>query len=167
MNKSLRAVLAIFGFFALILALMSLSGYPLVCYPTADVGKNRTYPFNEFAFKEGAWEAYVILGWSDYKETVSEIRRKGGTVLRTKDSDLLLGLKKMNFRWQGEIGTPPSNTLLLTKNGKVVFSATIFLDYGYVGLQSSHYGLIVPENRKEFIRILSGFERVYSPLVLL
>lgn len=167
MNRSLKAVLAFFMLLAIFLTLMSLSGNALVFYPTGDVGKNKTYPFGEFTLGEGAWDAYVILGQQDYEGTRGEIKSKGGKVLRTNNPNLLADLKKLKFRWRGEIGTPPDNVVLLRMNGNVIFSASILLEKGYVGIQSRHFGFVVPDNELEFVRIFSEFERSYAPLVIL
>ena len=167
MRKPLKLALALLLLVATTAALMSLSGYALVFYPSGDVGKNKTYPFAELSFEEGRWDAYLIFGLYDYDGTLDDVKRKGGRVLRMKDPAVLTDLKKLKFKWHGELGTPPDTVLLIRKNGKIMFSAYILLERGDVGLQSSQFGFIKPEDRQAFLGIFYQFKRVYSPLVIL
>lgn len=168
------------GFLASIVVLltgMTISGRNIVYYsPPAsaygepvDSSKNSLgiYPFNELSFDEkDRWDAYIIFGPSDFENLQEDIKKKGGMVLHTSSNRLLKELKKMEFKWEGEIGTPDSD-LVIMKNGKIIYVTAIFLDKGYVGLQSRRFGFAVPRKREQFISICAQFERLYSPLLVL
>ncbi len=120
--------------------------------------------FDDFDFRNGKWEAYIILSNDDlYKE--NKCKRN---LLKLSDLEFL---NKLKTNWSfiikgGDMATVTSR-LLLYEAGELRFSAGIVIHEDNSGLQNRNLGWLEAVNNSEMTKIIDHFEPVYWPIIIL
>lgn len=123
-------------------------------------------PLEEFDFSDGKWTAFVVFSNDDRPYLPAGI--KNSTVIRCDDKVVLKELQnQLEFHYSGGDMTTVVSRMLLFKNDLLMFDSGLVVEPGMEGLQSRDFGWIENKNPGSLARILSKFQRVWSPLVVL
>lgn len=123
-------------------------------------------PLKDFNFNDGKWTAFVIFTNDDRQHLPSSINNC--TVIRCEDPLILTELQdSLEFDYSGGDMTTVASRILLFKNDRLMFDSGLVVESDMEGFQSRDFGWIENKNPGALAKILSKFQRVWSPLVVL
>ncbi len=123
-------------------------------------------PLKDFNFNDGKWTAFVIFTNDDRPHLPASI--KNCTVIRCEDTSILTEIQdSLEFDYSGGDMTTVASRILLFKNDRLMFDSGLVVEPDMEGFQSRDFGWIENKNPGALARILSKFQRVWSPLVVL
>ncbi|MCB0844146.1 MAG: hypothetical protein KDE26_12905 [Bacteroidetes bacterium] len=165
-----KTLLIIITFFAVLVVSSLFTGYSVVIDVQKPISKTEydcnsgeeIAVFEEFDFKDGEWEAFLVL--SNYDQ---ELLSKKRNCFVLQDKDILNELRDLTFTCAGGDMTTVDSHFYLTRDGDLVFKSGIVLVENQEGLQSEYFGWAEATRDNELRELFERFRAVYLPLLII
>jgi hypothetical protein len=123
-------------------------------------------PLADFNFDEGSWTAFVVFSNDDRPHLPASI--ENSTVIHCDDKVVMKELQdQLEFHYTDGDMTTVASRILIFKNDRLMFDSGLVVESDMEGFQSRDFGWIENNNPGSLAKILSKFQRVWSPLVIL
>ena len=108
---------------------------------------------------------YIVLDHEDRKNRSSTIPK--WKVLKSNNLSLVNDLIHCEFKYTGSDISTVQSMIYVYSNNSLVFESEISLDTNSLGLQNRSTGWTTPVDQKQFLHIISQFDRYNLPVLII